>query len=315
MSATRLAKGLLTWIPGVQRAFFDRTAAGGTASAAYCYGVWIKHLALLWAHGMDAMPRTVLELGPGASIGTGVAALLSGAERYIGIDALPHMRPESNAVVFRELVQLFRERAPRPTAGFPPFDQFLDERMFPSQALDDARLVAALDPARLARIERAVRTLGTEDSDGSIRYHTWDSRQPIADDEVDLAFSHVVINQIDDLESLYANCARWMRPGGWMSHQVDFTSLGTADEWNGHRAYGEFAWKIISGKRPYFVNREPLATHLQLLDRHGFEIVEMIRGRMAGGIGRSELAPRWRGISDDDLSTQTGFIIAQRRAH
>ena len=73
------------------------------------------------------------------------------------------------------------------------------------------------------------------------------------------------------------------------------------------------AWKVIAGKRPYFVSREPLSTHLELLERHGFEIATLIRGRKEGGIGRGQLAPRWRAISDDDLATQTGFIISRRR--
>ena len=121
MSARMLVKGMLTWVPGLQRAFFDPSAGGGTDSASYCYNVWIKHLALLWHHGMREMPGTVVELGPGASIGTGVATLLSGAERYVAIDAVPHMRAEANVQVFQELVRMFRERAPRPSAGYPPF--------------------------------------------------------------------------------------------------------------------------------------------------------------------------------------------------
>lgn len=312
-STAMVAKGLLSWVPGVQRAFYDRGAAHGTGSAAYCYGVWVKHLALLHTSGMDEIPESVLELGPGESIGTGVAALLSGAERYVAIDAVPHMRPEANAAVFSQLVALFQARAPRPRAGFPPIDQHLDARLFPAAALDEAHLARALAPARLARIEQAVRSIGRGDPEATIRYCTWSSPQPFAAGSVDLVFSHVVLNHVDDLADTYANCARWLRPGGWMSHQVDFTCLGTAAEWNGHRAYGELAWKVIRGRRPYFVNREPVATHLRVLENLGCEVVQVLRGSKQGGITREQLAPRWRGISDEDLATQTCFIVARRR--
>jgi len=311
-AATMMAKGLLSWVPGVQAAFYDRRAAHGTGSASYCYGVWIKHLSILNAHGMQGIPRSVLELGPGESVGTGVAALLSGAERYVAIDAVPHMRPEANVAVFNELSHLFRSRAPRPRPGFPPIDHYLDERLFPSAALGEAQLEGTLAPERLARIEAAARAVGSDDPDAMIRYCTWSAPRPVAEASVDLVFSHVVLNHVEDLEGLYAKCARWLRPGGWMSHQVDFTCLGTAAEWNGHRAYGDLAWKVIRGRRPYFVNREPLATHLKLLDAAGFE-VQLLRGRKEGGIARAKLAPRWRGISDEDLATQTGFFVCRRR--
>ena len=312
-AATMVAKGLLSWVPGVQAAFYDRRAAHGTGSASYCYGVWIKHLSILNAHGMLDIPRSVLELGPGESVGTGVAALLSGAERYVAIDAVPHMRPEANVAVFKELLQLFRSRAPRPRPGFPPIDHYLDQRLFPAAALDEAWLEGALERSRLARIEAAVRAVGSGDPDAMIRYCTWSAPQPVADGSVDLVFSHVVLNHVEDLEGLYAKCARWLRPGGWMSHQVDFTCLGTAAEWNGHRAYGDLTWKVIRGHRPYFVNREPPTTHQRLLEAAGFEVVQLLRGRKEGGITRAQLAPRWRGISDEDLSTQTAFLVCRRR--
>lgn len=314
MGFATVAKGLLTWIPGVAPLSIsrNRTAGGGTASAAYCYGVWMKHLALACSRGMAEVPRSVLELGPGASLGTGLAALLSGAERYIAVDAVRHLRNDANVAAFWELVQLFRNRAPRPTAGFPPFDQYLDERLFASDILTDARLKAALAPARLERIAAAVAAVGDERHGGIVRYHTWSTLQPIARGDVDFVFSHVVLNHIEDLDALFAHCARWVRPGGWMTHQVDFTSLNTTDEWNGHRGYGELAWKIIAGRRPYFVSREPPSSYVDLLRRHGFEVVDLIRGTREGGITRSQLAPRWQGISDEDLATQTAFFIARR---
>jgi hypothetical protein len=315
MSARVVAKGLLTWVPGLQRTFFDADAGGGTGSAAYCYGVWMKHLALLHEAGMQGIPQTVLELGPGASIGTGVATLLSGAEHYVAIDAVAHMRPEANAAVLRDLVRMFRERSPRPVAGWPQYDHLLDERLFPSSILDDERLAAALVPARVSRIEQAVRAVALHEPDPMIEYQTWSSLQRVPDTSVDLLFTHAVMGQVTDIEDVYSRCGRWVKPGGWMSHQIDFNSMGTADEWNGHLAYSEVAWKIIAGRRPYFVNRERLGAHLALMERAGFELVRVLRGCPGGGIARAALAPRWRDVSDDDLATETAFVIARRRLH
>jgi hypothetical protein len=125
-------------------------------------------------------------------------------------------------------------------------------------------------------------------------------------------FSHVVMNQVDDLEGTYAHCGRWLRPGGWMSHQIDFGSLGTADEWNGHLEFGERTWKVMAGKRPYYVNRERLGGHLERMRRNGFAVKTVLRRTEPGGLTRARLAPRWRHMSEEDFATRTAFVVAQR---
>jgi hypothetical protein len=62
-----LFKGLLTFIPGV-RHILPAQKTGGTTTALYCYGLWMKHLTMLRQSGMTAIPETVAELGPGDSI-------------------------------------------------------------------------------------------------------------------------------------------------------------------------------------------------------------------------------------------------------
>jgi SAM-dependent methyltransferase len=295
-----MLKGVLTWVPGVHRTFYDRTAGGFTGGAEYCYGVWLKHLTLLWAHGMRELPRTVVELGPGASLGTGFSTLLSGAERYIALDAVRHARSDYNEPIFARLIELFRQRAPRPSKGWPDFDAHLDERLFPSHILGEAHLAAALAPERLARLREA------------IRYRTLDEEEPVTPGEADLVFSHVVLCHVDDLDDLYARCARYLKPGGWMSHQTDFGCRRLVKEWNGHLKYGERQWKILAGGRPYFVNRERLSTHMELLARHGFEAKGVLRRYRHDGIDRASLAPRWRGISDDDLYCEGAFLVARK---
>ena len=56
-------KGLLTFVPGISE-YLPAKSPGHTDSATYCYSVWLKHLTLLRAHGLEQLPATVAELGP-----------------------------------------------------------------------------------------------------------------------------------------------------------------------------------------------------------------------------------------------------------
>ncbi len=67
--------------------------------------------------------------------------------------------------------------------------------------------------------------------------------------------------------------SRWLKDEGWLSHQIDFKSHGTAKSWNGHWLYPDLLWKIIRGRRPYLLNREPYSVHKQLLAQAGFTVL------------------------------------------
>src|SRR5262249_1200966 len=188
-------KGALTWIPGLQRAFYDRRAAGGTALVKYCYGVWMKHLSLLWRAGMQEMPAMVAELGPGKSLGCGLAALLSGVERYAALDVVRHASTATTAPLLEPMSALYRSRAPRPPMGWPNYDDMLDEDLFPGQILTPERLAGSLAAPRLAELSDAVHSLDAKKQHPRLRYGTWrDARNVVVTGEVDLVFSHVVLS-------------------------------------------------------------------------------------------------------------------------
>ena len=324
-----LAKGVATYVPGLRRLSGRRT--GGSVSARYCYSVWLRHLSIASAHGLKSVPDVVAELGPGDSLGTGLAALLSGANRLYALDVVRYAETGRNLAVLDQLIELFARRAPIPGDDeLPDVKPRLVDYAFPHALLGEERLRAALEPKRIAAIRAALAAAGAapgRDADASssagsdahdgriqIRYSApWSDPAVLEPESAGFIYSQAVLQHVVDLDHTYAALRRWLAPGGWMSHQIDFRSHGLAHEWNGHWAYPDTTWKWIQGRKPYLLNRAPHSAHLALLARHGFELVVDQTIRRDPGIGRARLSPRFAGFSDDDLTTSGALIQSIRR--
>ena len=144
-----------TLVPGVAR--LRRKGLGGGDSARYCYSVWLRHLVMAKRQGLNTRPQVVAELGPGDSLGVGLATLLSGSDRYFGFDLLEHANAERNRRIFDELIELFVRLASIPGQDeFPAVKPLLTSYEFPSDVLTDGRLREVLEPSRVARIRQAL---------------------------------------------------------------------------------------------------------------------------------------------------------------
>ena len=306
----QLFYGIATFVPGVTK--LAGRGAGSTALARYCYSVWLRHLVIAAHNGYSTSPGTVAELGPGSSLGIGLAALLSGANRYLAFDVVAHAKTEQNLAVFEELVDLFVRRAPIPDAQeLPEILPRLDDYAFPHSILPDARLVVALAPERIEHIRASLRDPSAADS--MVQYRApWSSATVLERESVDLILSQAVLEHIDDLPDAYRTMHAWLRPGGYISHQVDFRCHNTARTWNGHLAYGDLVWKLMRGKRPYLINRHPFSEHLQFMAQVGFVSPQTRKFEMPSEVRRDQLARRFRGLPDSDLVTGCALIQAQR---
>jgi hypothetical protein len=306
-----VARGLLTYLPAINN-LLPSKAIGHTDSAAYCYGVWMKHLTLLHAHGFSGTPQTIAELGPGQSLGVGLCALLSGANHYVGLDVVAHSSSERNRLVLNDLVTLFQERAPNPDKGWPEFKSFLDERSFPSHILTEDRLQQALSPERIEAIRRAITAPAVGDSITAKYKAPWFDPRVIEENTVDLVVSQSVLEHVVDLPATYKALYRWVKPGGWMSHQIDFKSHGLSTRWNGYRTCSDRLWEITLGRRPFMINRQPASVHLRLMQEAGFRVVTHQKFMRKDGIRRDELAPRWSDISDEDLNCSGLYVVVTK---
>ena len=312
MSARLFLGGLKSYLPmGIGR----YRGTGGSTSGRYCYSVWLRHLEWIGRAVGGFAPRRVVEVGPGDSIGVGLAALLSGADEYTGLDVVAHASPETNARVLEDLLVLFRERAPIPGDDeFPRLVPRLVDPAFPAARLDGAVLDARVAGPYAHRLRAIVREPGS--SGGPVRYHCPWTRDSVAAGTADLVISHVALQDMDSapsgdaLETAVAAMAGWLAPGGVMSHQIDFSCPG-GSPWNHHWRYGDAAWRLIRGRRPYYVNRAALSDYLALFERAGCRVagVEPVR---APGLGRDRVAKRFRGRTDEDFETAAALIVAVR---
>lgn len=311
MSIHPVIRGLCTYVPVVNRYVGAQT--GGTDSARYCYSVWARHLVIAAGHGMPTNPSVVAELGPGDSLGTGLAALISGADMYYAFDVVDFASASRNLGIFDELVELFRSRADIPGPDeFPKIKPFLDDYRFPAAIFTEERLKRALDDDRLAKIRSCIMNPKQPGSVIESRVPWYDGRV-VSESSVDMIYSQAVLEHVDDLDNTYRTMHRWLKPTGFMSHQVDFKCHYTASEWNGHWAHSDFTWKLIRGRHAYLLNRQPCSTHFRKLAEHGFRLVGDQKVTTPSRLKKSDLAPRFAFLTDEDLTTSGVYLLAVRQ--
>lgn len=305
-----LIVGVATYIPGLRRLTGRKT--GGTVSARYCYAVWLRHLSMLHRSSLPTMFETMAELGPGDSLGIGLAALLSGTQRYLALDVVRYADRTINFRIFEELIALFRDRAPIPDeTEFPLVRPQLPSYTFPANILTPARLEIALQPKRLDVIGRTIDNPPTTPcSDAPLCYIApWEPGM-IGNGTVDLILSQTVLEFPHDLPGIYAEMYRWLKPGGIMSHEIDFKSLGITAEWNGHWSCSDALWRLAAGRRRHRVNRQPHSTHMALLRNIGCRIACDERTVQPSAITHAQLGPRFHHLTDEDLTTSSALIQA-----
>ena len=319
MLAKQIAFGLASALPGlvplaIRLRNAGRRKRGGPNSARYCYSVWLRHLVKAAGNGLDVKPAAVVEFGPGDSLGIGLAALLSGSEKFCAVDIVRLADSQENLRIFDELVDLFRRRAPIPdNRELPLVKPLLETYDFPSGILNGARMRDALSPGRIKLIRDSISRADDGRREGPVAYRApWTDFAVMEQQSVDMIYSQAAMEHVDDLPAAYRAMNRWLKPAGYVSHTIDFKSHHLADGWNGHWAYSDFTWKLIRGRRPYLINRLPASAHLALLQEQGFEIREQTRDRAAPAVPRGKLAPGFRDLSEDDLTTAGAFIQAHK---
>ena len=307
MNFRQLAYGILSYLPLSPDLLTPRT--GGTNSAEYCYCIWLRHLALAADGGMISFPRVVAELGPGDSLGVGMAALISGVDRYYAFDAVPHADRRNDLAIFDRLVEMFHARAripgldvfPEMIIGLPSYD-------FPG-LLSDSHLDKALQPERIQALREQLAGDGSQTP--AIAYRApWFRPNEAEYGKVDLLMSSAVLEHVDNVDDAYGAIRDWLKPSGWSVHQIDFRSHSLFRGWDGHWACPDWLWRLMRGRRAYLLNREPFSTHLRAIGDAGLILLRATRSEREPE--RKKLAHRFAHLDEQDRRTSTAIVQLQK---
>jgi hypothetical protein len=300
--------GLLSFIPGVEnlRRSFQKT--GGTCSSRYCYSVWLRHLVMADKAGLNTCPAVVAELGPGDSLGIGLMALLTGSEKLYAFDVINFTSTNNNLKVFDELIILLKGKEKIPDdVEFPRIKPYLDDYTFPKHILNDERLEESLSDLNIEKIRNAISQINTPKN--IIQYKVpWFEDGVLQKESVDMIFSQAVLEHVDDLDGTYSSMKKWLKPDGFISHQIDFKCHATATEWNGHWAYSDFMWFIIRGRRAFHLNRETCSIHLKKITDVGFKVLVEIPVVAPSNLTKNDLPKHYKDVPESDMTISGLFI-------
>jgi hypothetical protein len=106
--------------------------------------------------------------------------------------------------------------------------------------------------------------------------------------------------------------AQWLKPGGIISHQVDLGMYG-AEPWDRHWTYSDATWALIRGRRPNYINRQPLSAYEGLCLEFGFDIARLEVVEQDIATPTSKLAVGFRTLSQRDRTARAVHIVAVKR--
>lgn len=286
----------------------------GTDNSRYCYSVWLRHLVHAHKFGFNHINSTVAELGPGESIGIGLAALLTGSRKYYALDVHTYWNTKRNLMIFDNLVELFKNRAAIPdNHEFPKVYPLLDEYTFPYQILNDNLMKQMLTEDRIIKLRSAIKNMDCNGSDEIQFFVPWEKNTEIESNSIDYIFSQAVLQYVDKLDSTYEKMNALLREGAMMSHCIDFSSHGMTKSWNGQWLYSDAEWKFLNGNKKVILNREPKSAHIQANSNNGFDVLLTKDLKKEIDFSRVKFHKQFSSLSETDAGTAVSFIVSQKK--
>ena len=282
MTVKAIAKGLLTYIPGVVNVLDKKKSSTkhSGANAEFCYTLWLSLLEKIHESGVNPIFERVGELGCGGSVGVGICALLTGTKQYFALEIENHFDRENNLKLLDEIVTLFKNKTPI-SPNFKQLNIHVTNHEYPSHFIIPKFMEDEF--VKVLRNEINSDCIGTKHL--NIVYD-WQRAPSLS---LDLAFSRAVMEHVNNPNSVYEGLAYNLKPKAFMFHDIEFHSHGITKNKNGHLQISNLWWKIIVGKRSYYQNRLKFQDHINLIEKLNFTVIHTQKSTELDGASNNEV--------------------------
>ena len=258
-----LIKGILTFIPGFSPILRLRKIKSehSCSDAFFCYNLWLRIMVNLHEKGFGEHLSRVGEIGNGRSFGVGLCALLSGSKEYFAFEIDNTFDPELNIKLLDELLVLFRMRTPiseqpRINIGVNSLeypDQIIKPKYLDSYFVEEIRKDILHRPGEILHL-----------------VSDWQNHSSLG---LDLIFSRAVMEHVADPSAVYQSAVFHLVEEGIMIHDIELHSHGVTTIPDRHYDIPDCFWRIIFGKREYFLNRWNLSDHIEKISRLNCQVL------------------------------------------
>lgn len=254
-----------------------RKSGTSPSSGSYYFNIYSSHKEKLIQAGFDFPGETIGEFGPGDTLGVGICALLDGFNKYIALDTIRHVNLNKNMQAYLEIVNFYN-----------------------------------VNNDQIVSIENELKNL--PDGSKKIKYYVpWNLDNIIVENSTDLIISNAVLEHVLDLDNIYKIMYKWLKPGGYISHVIDYGAHEYSDNWYEHLYVSDSYWRFLMHGRMYPINRVSHSYHLNKISEAGFTILISERNKDTKADALKINKSICKFFNEDDLCTKSGLIIAQKR--
>lgn len=260
-----IIKGIITFIPGANCIInTNRKNTHSSSSALFCYNLWGRIYLLLKENNINSHFDSIAEIGTAGSYGVGFCSILTGTKKFTALEIENNFNIEENLKLLEEIFELFKNRT-KLTNNFPQLNIPLEAKhvnTFPFEEIDINTL----------KNKKALIEISLKEQKKTNLIETILNWEDKSDLNFDFIYSRAVMEHVNMPENIYKKIYENLKTNNYMLHDIELHSHDLTSKLNGHLRISSLLWKIIKGKRKYFLNRTTAKEHQEYIIKNNFKL-------------------------------------------